>query len=71
MIILTKKKVDEILKRIAANEIIAIETPMKTESLECMVENNCEIAFLLGGTKGMCKILYALKKRYMGKDGEV
>ena len=64
MKILTKKKVDETLKRITANEIIAIETPMDTDKFECMVENNCEIACLVGGIEGMCKIQNTLRERY-------
>ena len=69
MKILTKKKIDEILKRIIANEIISIETPMDINKIECMDENNCEIAFLVGGIEGMCKVLNTLRKRYE-HDGE-
>lgn len=69
MRILTKKKIDEILKRITANEIISIETPMDTEKFECMTENNCEIACLVGGIEGMCKVQNTLRKRYK-HDGE-
>lgn len=64
MKILTKKQVDEILKRITANEIIGIETPMDIQIRENMVENNAEIAYLVGGAKGMTKIQNTLKERY-------
>lgn len=68
MKILTKKKVDEILKRITANEIIAIETPMDTEKHSYMIENNADIAYMVGGAKEMAKVQNTIKRRY-GKVG--
>lgn len=64
MKILSKKKVDEILKRITANEIIAIETPMDEENFEYMINNNIEIAYMVGGIKGMTKVQNTIKERY-------
>lgn len=64
MKILTKKQVDEILKRITANEIIMIERLDDIEAHRKMVENNAEIAFLVGSFKGMNKIQNTLSKRY-------
>ena len=64
MRILTKKQVDEILKRITANEIINIECIDNSEASTQLTENNCDIAFLVGGIKGMCRVQNTLKKRY-------
>lgn len=68
MKILTKKKVDEILKRIAANEIIASESIEDINAYDKVVENNAEMAFLVGGLKGMNKVRYTLYKRLNGFD---
>ena len=64
MRILTNKKIDEILKRITANEIIAIETPMDIDKHTYMVENNADIAYMVGGIKGMTKVQNTIKRRY-------
>lgn len=64
MRILTNKKIDEILKRITANEIIAIETPMDIDKHTYMVENNADIAYMVGGIKGMTKVQNTVKRRY-------
>ena len=64
MRILTNKKIDEILKRITANEIIAIETPMDTDKHTYMIENNADIAYMVGGIKGMTKVQNTIKSRY-------
>jgi hypothetical protein len=66
---LDRQVIDEILKRITANEIIGIETPMDIQSREHMVENNTEIAYLVGGVKGMTKIQNTLKERYNKYEG--
>jgi len=66
MKILTKKKVDEILKRITANEIIAIESIEDINAYDKVAENNAEMAFLVGGFKGMNKIRDTLYKRFNG-----
>lgn len=57
MKILSKKKCDEILKRITANEIIAINCDGNDiEAQTKATENRAEIAFLVGGIKGMTKV---------------
>ena len=66
MKILTKKKVDEILKRIVANEIIAIESIEDIKAYDKVAENNAEMAFLVGGIKGMNKVRDTLYKRFNG-----
>ena len=67
MKILTNKQVDEILKRITANEIIAIEYLKDIDAHTQLIENNADIAHMVGGTKGMDKIQNTLKKRYQPK----
>ena len=64
MRILSKKDVDEILKRITANEIICAEYLNDADALAHMVDNNMEIAYLVGDIKGMIKIQNTLKKRF-------
>lgn len=63
--ILTRKKCEEILKRITANEIIQIEYGSHDVEAETKAtENRAEIAYIVGGIKGMNKIQNTLKKRY-------
>ena len=69
MRILTKKQVNEILKRITANEIIAIEYMKDIDAHTQLIENNADIAYMVGGTKGMDKIRNTIKKRYQ-QNGE-
>ena len=64
MKIITKKKADEILKRITVNEIIGIECINNVEAHIKFSENNADIAFKIGGVKGMTKIQNTLKQRY-------
>ena len=65
MKIITKKKADEILKRITANEIIRIEYGLHDMEAETKsTENRAEIAFIVGGIKGMDKVQNTLRKRY-------
>ena len=68
MKIITKKKVDEILKKITANEIIGIEYINDIEAHTKLSENNADIAFEIGGIKGMTKIQNTLKRRYQNKQ---
>ena len=68
MKIITKKKVDEILKRITANEIIGIEYIKDIEAHTKFSENNADIAFEIGGIKGMTKIQNTLKRRYQNEQ---
>ena len=62
--ILTKKKADEILKRITANEIIGIEYIEDIEAHTKFLENNADIAFEICGIKGMTKVQNTLTLRY-------
>ena len=68
MKIITKKKADEILKRITANEIIGIEYINDIEAHTKLSENNADIAFEISGIKGMTKIQNTLKRRYQNKQ---
>ena len=70
MKILTKKKQEEILKRLVANNIIYLEGNGDIECIEKFVENGAEIAFLVGGLAGMNKVGNTLHKRAMAKMGE-
>lgn len=63
MKILTKKKIDEILKRITANEIIGIECIEDVELHNKFIENNADIAFYVGGINGMVKVQNTLMRR--------
>ena len=68
MKIITKKKADEILKRITANEIIGIECIKDIEAYTKLSENNTDIAFEIGGIKGITKIQNTLKRRYQNEQ---
>lgn len=69
MKILTKKQCDEILKRICANEIIQTECSVfdDVEAETKMIENRAEIAYIVGGVKGMDKIHATIHQRKMKK----
>ena len=69
MKILTKKKADEILKRIIANEIIGIEYIDNIDAYTKLSKNNANIAFEVGGIKGMVKVQNTLKRRYQNEQG--
>lgn len=65
MKVLSKKKCDEILKRIVANEIIQIEHGLRDIEAETKAtENRADIAYLVGGIKGMNKVQNTVHKRY-------
>jgi hypothetical protein len=65
MKILSKKKCDEILKRIVANEIIQIEYGLRDIEAETKAtENRADIAYMVGGIKGMNKVQNTVHKRY-------
>ena len=68
MKIITKKKADEILKRITTNEIIGIEYIKDIEAHTKLSENNADIAFEIGGIKGMAKVQNTLKRRYQNEQ---
>ena len=67
MKILTNKQCDEIVKRICANEIIQMECSVfdDVEAETKMVENREEIAYIIGGSKGMNKVRATIHKRTM------
>lgn len=65
MKILSKKKCEEILKRITANEIIQVEYGLHDIEAETKAtENRAEKAFIVGGVNGMNKVQNTLRKRY-------
>lgn len=66
MKILSKKKVDQILKIISENEIIFIESNIPSKYHDQMIENNAKMAYMVGGAIGVFKIISELK-RYGGK----
>ena len=68
MKIITKKKADEILKRITVNKIIGIECIKDIEAYTKLSGNNTDIAFEIGGIKGMAKIQNTLKRRYQNEQ---
>lgn len=70
MKILTKKKQDEILKRLVANNIIYLEGNGDAECIEKFADNGAEIAFLVGGIKGAEKMFNTVHNRIMAKMGE-
>lgn len=55
MKILTRKKQDEILKRLTANEIIAMKC-LEPEELEYFIRNSAYAVYEIGGIKGMQKV---------------
>lgn len=55
MKILTRKKQDEILKRLSANNIIVISY-LEPESFEKFIDNSANIVYDIGGIKGMNKV---------------
>lgn len=62
MKILSKKKCDEILKRITANEVISNNYDRHDiEAQAKATENRVEIAFLVGGIKGLHKVQNTVK----------
>ena len=67
MKILTKKKADEILKRITANEIIGIEHINDIEAHTKFIGNNADIALEIGGIEGLTKVQNTLARRYQNE----
>lgn len=61
MKILTRKQVDEILKRVVANEIMAMEYIHNKDVISQTVDNNLEIIKLVGGIKGLGKVINTLE----------
>lgn len=71
MIILSRKKQNEILKRLCANEIIFRHAmnalPVCEEwfdSTDKYINNSCEIAVIVDGVGGAIKVKNTLEKRY-------
>lgn len=71
MIILTRKKQNEILKRLCANEIIFRHVmnslPSCEEWFDCTekyIDNSCNIAIMVDGVGGAIKVKNTLGKRY-------
>lgn len=69
MIILTRKKQNEILKRIIANEIMFTHAMGSLpackewfETTEQFIQNNCDMAIMVDGIKGALKVKNTLDK---------
>lgn len=67
MKIITKKKADEILKRITANEIIGIEYIEDIEAHTKFIGNNADTALEIGGIEGLTKVQNTLNRRYQNE----
>ena len=61
MKILTRKKQDEILKRLATNEIIAVPC-LKHEDAEKFIDNSENIIYSIGGIEGLSKVIGIIRK---------
>lgn len=74
MKILTRKKQDEIIKRICANEIIFRSQNKDIECIDKYMENSTEIAELVGGYGCALKYLFTvqewLENKMRNLDGE-
>lgn len=71
MVILTRKKQNEILKRLCANEVIFRHSmnalPSCDEWFECTdkyIDNSVNIAIMVSGIDGALKVKNTLEKRY-------
>ena len=69
MKILTRKKQDEILKRMAANEIIAIAC-LEPEIYKKFIDNSTNIVYYIGGIKGTNKVTSTIKKWLEERESE-
>lgn len=61
MKILTRKKQDEIIKRICVNEIIFLSQNKDIECIEKYIDNSTEIAWLVSGYDGAMKYINTMK----------
>lgn len=72
MKILSKKKCEEILQRITANEIIQFKYGLSNIEAETKAtENRAEIAIIVGGIKGADKVkntFYEIAERIMSNE---
>lgn len=62
MKLLTKNKQDELLKRIAACQIICNEYIDDIEAVDKMTENLASLAIEIGGCSGATKVQNAIRK---------
>lgn len=69
MKILTRKKQNEILKLLAANEIIAINS-LNTEDFEIFVDNSANTVYAIGGINGMQKVRNTVENWLKAGEGE-
>ena len=61
MKILTRRKQDEIIKRICANEIIFLSQNKDDECIKKYIDNSTEIASLISGYDGVMKYINTMK----------
>ena len=69
MKILTRKKQDEILKRLVANQIIAV-ADLKLENFEKFIDNSAKIVYYIGGIKGLNKVSNTITKWSEERESE-
>lgn len=69
MKILTRKKQDEIIKRLAINEIIAVPC-LKPESVEKFIDNSESIIYDIGGIKGLGEVISTITKWLEERESE-
>lgn len=62
MKILSRKQQDEILKRVAACQIICINCIENIEAFDKMTENLADIAVTVGGESGVDKVMNTVHK---------
>lgn len=67
MKILTRKKQNEIIKRICANEIIFLNQNKDPECSVKYIDNSTEISELVGGYDGAMKYLCTMKNYIMNR----
>lgn len=72
MKILTNKKEDELLKRIAACQIIATNYITDIEALERITENLSDMAIEIGGAYGVSRVVNTVRlySRHQGDDDD-
>lgn len=64
MKVLYNKKIDEILKRVVACQIIANKYIKDADAFDCMTRNLVGISFEVGDIIGTKKVMNTLKHRY-------
>ena len=67
MRVLTNKQIDEVLKRMTANQIIINDLFEKgiidVETWNCSADNTTEMSEIVGGCNGCIKVMSTLKRR--------